>query len=99
MTTYVLPTTHERVPYQYSDTPPPTTLTITGSIISFRYNAVFEQLNIELSVSGSRFEYWSRRAVFIHRFLAWYQLDTGLSRIGTQVSITVDRKLEITGFK
>ena len=99
MTTYVLPTTHERVPYQYSDTPPPVYLTITGNISAYRYNAVFEQLRIELSVSGSKYEYWSRRAVFIRRFLAWYQLDTGLVRIGVQVSITVDRKLEIVGFR
>ena len=98
MTTYVLPTTHERVPYQYSDTPPPVYLTITGSIISFRYNAVFEQLTLELSVTGSRFEYFSRRPLTIKRFLSWYRLDTGLARIGIRISITVNHKLEITGF-
>ncbi len=90
----------ERVQEQHTPAVPiAKIITNKGIITAYRYNAVFEQLNIELSVSGSKYEYWSRRSVFIRRFLAWYNLDTGLVRIGTQVSITVDRKLEITGFK
>lgn len=98
MSMYVLQSREIAQP-QYRPTPRPTIMTITGNISEFRYCRVMEQLTIELGNTGSRFEYWSRRTVFIRRFLAWYNLDTGLVRIGTQVTITIDKRLEIQGFK
>lgn len=88
----------ESMPIRVDSTiPRPKYLTITGYISEFRYNRVMEQLNIELSVTGSRYEFWSRNPLTIKRLLSWYQLDTGLVRIGTQVSIDVVKTLEIVG--
>lgn len=85
----------------YRDThiPRPKYLTITGNISSFRYCPVMEQLRIELSITGSKYEYWSRRPFTIKRFLSWYSLDVGLVRIGTRVSIDIIKTLEIVGFR
>ena len=75
-----------------------TAITIRGHISAYRYNAVFEQLTLELGVTGSRFEFWSRRPYTIRRFISWYNLDRD-TVLGTRIAIDANTSLEIVGWQ
>lgn len=73
-------------------------ITISGRITTIRYNRVFEQLTVELDITGTGFEFFSRKPLMIRRFLFWYD-HMGAVVEGMKITITINTSLEITGFE